>query len=68
MKDNNKFLNSGSFQEKDEYAKNNGELKPKIHICPVCGRRCEWYTVNEINPNAPCSYKCQLKMRENERK
>jgi len=35
------------------------ELKPQIHICFICDKKSEWYTVHEINQDAPCSLKCQ---------
>ena len=43
-------------------------LKPQIHICPVCGKKSEWYAVHEINQDAPCSAKCQMDMRKKEKK
>lgn len=35
------------------------KFEPTIHICPICKRKCKWYTVLPINPNAPCSEKCR---------
>jgi len=41
-----------------------GKLKPQLHICPVCGKKSEWYSVYEINQNAPCNEKCRKKQNE----
>ena len=35
------------------------ELKPQIHICSICGKKSELYSVYEINQNCPC-LNCQL--------
>jgi len=35
-------------------------LKPQKHICPVCGKKCKWLAVYDINPQSPCSEKCRL--------
>jgi len=45
------------------------ELRPKLHICPVCKTRHEYYAVGELNPNAPCSEKCrQIQLKNESRK
>ena len=35
-------------------------LKPQIHICPICGKKSELYSVYEIIQSCPC-INCQLK-------
>ena len=60
MEEKNNPINSGSFQNKDEYAKDNGKLKAQIHICPECGKRSELYSIYEIIQTALC-IDCQLK-------
>jgi len=35
-------------------------LKPQIHICPICGKKSELYSVYEIIQSCPC-IDCQLK-------
>jgi hypothetical protein len=46
--------------------KENQGLEPQIHICPVCGRKAEYYSVYEVIQDCPC-VQCQLKQL-NERK
>ena len=31
-----------------------GKLKPQMHICPICGKKSELYSVYKINQNCPC--------------
>jgi len=43
-------------------------LKPQIHICPICRKKSEWYSVYEINQQAPCSEKCRKEQNENNKR
>jgi len=40
-------------------------LKPQIHICPICGKRSEWFSVHAINQNSPCG-ECDQKRKDKE--
>jgi hypothetical protein len=43
------------------------ELKNQKHICPKCYKKSYLFSVNEINPDAPC-IECQMKIiKENKR-